>query len=999
MKKTFIGITVISIICILACSAFARSFSGSIMSLDSPDMWTLVTDPDNVGKNDGWFEKSKWQTFVDSGKAATTKVPWVIQDIYPDYHGYVWYYRTFVPSRNDDPEGRYLLKFWNVDYKGDVWLNGKFAGEHEGAEGVFVLDVTDIVKPGKSNFLAVRVLNPTDEPIDGIALGQTPHRNKTSQFVFGNDYNHGGIEGSVEFIIAPAVRVSDIFVMTDIKTGVATVQATITNTLAKPVQISTDFVISPASEGGVVASDSVLQTVDSGESVITREIKVRNFKLWDTVTPNLYRASVSVLRKDSSAFDEYSVKFGFREFKVENGFFHLNGKRIFLRSSHTGNENPIGFHYSSWHEWARLDLINVKTMGFNAIRFIAGLPTPYQLDLCDEIGLLVYEEPYAAWKLEESEHMQRRFNKSVCDMIKRDRNHPSVVVYALLNETHDGNLFRHVVSCLPMVRELDNTRLVVLSGGRFDHQLNIGTVSNPGSSEWEYHLGAEGPNAGVATGPDYPSKPGVGHFHIYPQVPHRADAINAFRTVGEGTNPVYIGEYGVATGVDFYRLQRNFEMYGKENTSIAKYYGSRIPDFDRDWAFYDMASIFGRPEDFFMASLSRNANQRLMGLNAIRSNPNINGYNLTGTTDQGLSGEGLVTLFREMKPGTVDAMIDGFAPLRWCTFAEPVTVFKGNPIKFEAVVANEDVIAPGTQLPARIEVFNEKNVRMFEARINVTFPEGEDGKLAPLAFSAFNEDVIADWPTGKYRFVATFEEGAAAAGGTSEFYVFDWLDMPSIEGMEVVLWGDDPALAEWLRGRGVTVKDFAPNQTKREIILVGEKPAEGGQAAFAELARHIARGSKAIFLCHQVFAADGDTTKYLPLKKKGKVEWIDSCVYHKDEWIRDHFLTQGLQHGLMDYTFYRETIQANCYTGIEQPKNTVSGAMFVVPNYKSGIMLSTHDFGAGEFVLNTLLVRESLFMSPVSEYLIKNMMHYAKIGIDQPLAELNENLISEVGLK
>ena len=69
------------------------------------------------------------------------------------------------------------------------------------------------------------------------------------------------------------------------------------------------------------------------------------------------------------------------------------------------------------------------------------------------------------------------------------------------------------------------------------------------------------------------------------------------------------------------------------------------------------------------------------------------GYSLTGTQDQGLSGEGLTTLFRELKPGTVDAMFDAWYPLRWCLFVEPVQVYRGRKAQLEAVLANEDMLA------------------------------------------------------------------------------------------------------------------------------------------------------------------------------------------------------------------------------------------------------------------------------------------------------------------
>ena len=90
-------------------------------------------------------------------------------------------------------------------------------------------------------------------------------------------------------------------------------------------------------------------------------------------------------------------------------------------------------------------------------------------------------------------------------------------------------------------------------------------------------------------------------------------------------------------------------------------------------------------------------------LNCIRSNPNIVGHSMTGTTDCGDAGEGIVTLFRQPKPGTADAIFDGWYPLRWCLFVEPVQVYRGRAAHLEAVLANEDVLRPG-KYPARVQV-------------------------------------------------------------------------------------------------------------------------------------------------------------------------------------------------------------------------------------------------------------------------------------------------------
>src|SRR6202012_2550511 len=114
---------------------------------------------------------------------------------------------------------------------------------------------------------------------------------------------------------------------------------------------------------------------------------------------------------------------------------------------------------------------------------ISGLGRSDQLAFCDEIGLLVYEEPASAWLLGDSPQMAGRFDRSLREMLLRARNHPSVVIWGLLNETREGAVFRHAVGSLATVRSLDETRLVLLSSGRWGGDLSIGSVAQPGQHE------------------------------------------------------------------------------------------------------------------------------------------------------------------------------------------------------------------------------------------------------------------------------------------------------------------------------------------------------------------------------------------------------------------------------------------------------------------------------------------------------------------------------------
>ena len=141
-------------------------------------------------------------------------------------------------------------------------------------------------------------------------------------------------------------------------------------------------------------------------------------------------------------------------------------------------------------------------MRFNAIRFIAGVAKRYQLDLCDEIGLMVYEESYAGWCLADSPKMPERYDESVLGMVRRDRNHPSVTMWGLLNETPDGPVFRHAVGVLPALRALDDSRLVMLNSGRWDAQ--SGGVA--GIEVWR-NAGARPIRASPSTAPTTRSRP------------------------------------------------------------------------------------------------------------------------------------------------------------------------------------------------------------------------------------------------------------------------------------------------------------------------------------------------------------------------------------------------------------------------------------------------------------------------------------------------------------
>jgi len=426
------------------------------------------------------------------------------------------------------------------------------------------------------------------------------------------------------------------------------------------------------------------------------------------------------------------------------------------------------------------------------------------------------------------------------------------------------------------------------------------------------------------------------------------------------------------------RTVRHYEQLGKEYLEDAQFYKNNLDRFMADWERWEMGACFDRPEDFFAASLARMASQRTIGLNAIRANPNLVGHNVTGMIDHVMSGEGLTTAFREMKPGAIDALYECWAPLRLCLFAEPVSIYRYGQIKLEAMLANEDALLPG-EYPIRLAVVAPDGSKVFERTVTMTIPDANTTPEPPFALPVFSEEIAIDGPPGKYRFIANFERGAAATGGKTEFYVTDAADMPSVE-CDVALWGQDPGLVQWLEEHGVHVHAFSSEDNMVDnVILVGERPPAGDHTtAFAELEKSIEQGATAIFLSPGVFAEGDNPVAWLPAAAKGSLVSLNSWLYLMDAWGKNHPIFDGLpSNGLLDYVFYREIIRDTAFIFDEPPAEAVVGGIEAAVNYSSGVLVSVHHSGAGRLIMNTLLIRENLGTHPVAERLLRNLLRYA----------------------
>ena len=690
--------------------------------------WLLATDPGNAGRREHWYEAVR-------PEAQEAPVPGVIQQVFPAYHGVAWYWHSFgVDQRalpGATPGRRALLRFGAVDYLADVWVNGQYAGSFEGGETPFELDITQTIRLDGENLLAVRVLNPANEPIDGYVLAETPHRNKSLPPRCGSPFDSGGIMYPVELRMVPPVYVTDVFALPDAATGEIAVTVSVRNTQPVPATGRLSLSVSLDAAGDVLQTAGQTVAFPPGDSEHRRTLTVARPRLWNLDDPFLYRvtAGLAVQGSGPDMAGEFShrqsVRCGFRDFRIVDGYFQLNGKRIFLKSTHTGNCIPVGQQVPVIPDLVRRDMIYAKAAGFNTVRFIAGVAYPEQLDFCDELGLMVYEECFAGWCLKDSPHMAERYERNVSAMVRRDRNHPSVTLWGLLNETGDGPVFRQAAAFLPRLRELDPGRLVLLSSGRWDAHWEIGSASNPGGTEWEPVWGVEGPDAPRVAGQHQRGYMELaGDAHTYPHTPHTPETARAFGEFGAAGKPVFLSEYGIGSMMDVIREWRHFEQAGaRPDLEDAAILRAQSEALYADWQRWGFDDVYPFAEDLLRESQRLHARQRTIGFDLIRANPKLCGFNLTGMLDHAITGEGLWGYWREWKPATFDAVADGWSSLRWCLFVDPLHGYAGRRMTVKATLATEEALAPGSY-PARFRIFGPEGVAWEKSTINLRARSG-----------------------------------------------------------------------------------------------------------------------------------------------------------------------------------------------------------------------------------------------------------------------------------
>ena len=442
---------------LLSLSALARPAVRTVEDFNFGWRFSLGDDP---ARAEAAFDDSGWRSL---------HLPhdWSIEGEFSPAHpagvnggalpgGIGWYRKHFITPE----EERIAIEFDGIYMNSTVWVNGREAGGRPYGYSSFCLDISSLLNPaGQDNVIAVRV----------------DHSIQPS----GRWYTGSGIYRNVRLVRTGTARIAynGVFVTTpEISDTEATVLVR-TELDAPEGSTYTVFHRIRNARGKLVAKGS-------GEA----PIRVRRPQRWDVTDPYLYTVETE-LRAGRKVLDRVTTRFGFRETRwdADRGFL-LNGRVVKLLG--VCLHHDLGCIGSAVHRRALQRQLEILTAaGVNAVRTAHNPPTPELLDLCDEMGLLVMDEAFDEWRSGKTRGGYSRFfddwwEADLLDLVKRDRNHPSIILWSLANEiseqggrTPEANEANRALTrrMAELVRSADPTRAITCGGHQLSRTNNLYT--------------------------------------------------------------------------------------------------------------------------------------------------------------------------------------------------------------------------------------------------------------------------------------------------------------------------------------------------------------------------------------------------------------------------------------------------------------------------------------------------------------------------------------------
>lgn len=426
--------------------------------------WSYIVDPYETGfYNYRWQERNEndreayWSSDVPENKTDrkehgysakySLRVPgdWNSQDrqfLY--YEGTAWYEKTFDAMLPKDSEKAFLY-FGAVNYRTDVYLNSKKLGMHKGGFTPFNFEIPPGLLKSKGNYLVVKVDN---------------KRSKDEIPTLNTDWwNYGGITRDVKLVTVPQAYIRDYSI--HLKKGSVSELEVWAKVIGSTEPVSID-----------IPELHLKKTIPSDGSTVS--LPVPGVQLWSPATPKLYQVLLA------SATDRLEEKIGFRDIEVKGKQVLLNGKPVFLRGICIHEEIPQEIRRAYSYKDALQLLGQAKQLNANMVRLAHYPHNENMTRVADSLGILVWSEIPVYWTIDfTNEDVLTKAKVQLSEMITRDRNRASIIIWSVGNETPvNGARTKFMSTLVKTAKEMDKSRLV--SAALEVHGVNgVQTIDDP----------------------------------------------------------------------------------------------------------------------------------------------------------------------------------------------------------------------------------------------------------------------------------------------------------------------------------------------------------------------------------------------------------------------------------------------------------------------------------------------------------------------------------------
>jgi beta-galactosidase len=394
----------------------------------------------------------------------------------PYFRGQGWY-RTHLSVKNPFANGRTLLHFQGAGQTTTLWVGSTLIGAHEGGYDEFVFDITDAVK-------ALRTSATTPGIPIAILCDNSPDLERVPSDL--SDFClYGGLYRHVSLVYLPAIALDVVHILPVVAadgSAQVSVSARLYQPEARNLPCTLAVEVVNSAGNSVHGSRATLPSWSGLQQLAT--FRLEKPTLWSPDSPHLYRCTVTLTT--SAGQTTLEERFGIRHIEfVEHGPFKLNGQRLLLKGTHR-HADHAGVAAAMSDVLVRQEMQMIRDMGANFIRLAHYQQDRLVLDLCDELGLMVWEEVPWCRAGVGSEAFQTNAQDMLTHLIDQHYNHPSIILWGLGNEDDwpdeypgvDQQAIRGFVTKLrDLAHSLDNSRLTALR--RCDFARDIPDVYSP----------------------------------------------------------------------------------------------------------------------------------------------------------------------------------------------------------------------------------------------------------------------------------------------------------------------------------------------------------------------------------------------------------------------------------------------------------------------------------------------------------------------------------------